>query len=277
VVRPQARDPQGEPLTEPVYRAEGGGFVPTGHARSPWDPAQQHGGGPAALIARAIERLESPAPMLLARLTIDFLGAVPLAPLTVEARVVRPGRRLQIAEAMLASNGTTVCRARGVLLRRAPVSIPEAAQRPPRITPPDDIDFDTQAVPVPPHGEAEGFGPTAMDVRFADGRFGQRGPATAWFRLRRPLVDDEEPSGMQRAVAAADFGNGISSELSFDTHLFINTDLSVHLAREPVGEWIAVEAITTHGPEGTALASSVLHDVEGPVGRAAQSLYVAER
>ena len=262
-------------MSEPVFHAENGLFVPSNHARSPWDPQQQHGGGPAALMARAIERLDKPAPMLLARLTIDFFGPVPLAPLEVEARIVRPGRRLQIAEAMLGSNGSTICRARGVLLRREPVSVPAEAQRPPRLAPPDE--FEPTVSFVPPHGEPEGFGPTAMELRFVANTFTDPGPAIAWFRLRRPLVDDEEPSGAQRAIAAADFGNGISSELSFDTHLFINTDLSIHLAREPVGEWIAVEAVTDHGPEGTALASSVLHDVAGPLGRAAQSLFVSER
>ena len=258
-----------------VYHVENGRFVPSGHARSPWDPASQHGGGPAALIARALERCQAPGPMLLARLTIDFMGAVPLKPLEVDARIVRRGRRLQIAEAVLSSDGTTICRARGVLLRREAVAVPDAARRPARITPPHELE--TAPVPVPPHGEMEGFGPSAMELRFATNTFDNPGPATAWFRLRRPLVEGEEPSGVQRAVAAADFGNGISSELSFATHLFINTDLSVHLAREPVGEWIAVEAVTDHGPEGTALASSVLHDVQGPLGRAAQSLYVAER
>jgi hypothetical protein len=129
----------------------------------------------------------------------------------------------------------------------------------------------------PPHGADEGFGQTAMELRIAKGHFDEPGPATAWFRLTMPLVAGEEPSPAQRAVAAADFGNGISSELRFEEHLFVNTDLTVHFSREPVGEWIAVEAVTDHGPDGTAMAASALHDVEGPVGRAAQSLFVDTR
>lgn len=260
---------------EPIYRLEGDQLVPTGHARGPWDPQAQHGGGPAALVARAVERLEAPGPMLLARLTIEFLGAVPLAPLDVRAEIVRPGKRLQLAEATLSCDGNDILKARAVRLRREPVAVPEGAIRGPRLTPPEDL----PEIPVPfaPHGEPEGFGPTSMELRFADGVFGEPGPATAWFRLRRPLVEGEDPSPEQRAVAAADFGNGIASELRFETHLFVNTDLSVAFAREPVGEWIAVEAVTDHGPDGTALASSVLHDTDGPFGRATQSLYVAPR
>jgi hypothetical protein len=258
-----------------VFTKRDGVFVPSGHARGPWDAGSQHGGAPAALIARAVERLESPAPMLLARLTVEFLGAVPLAPLEVHAEVVRPGKRLQLAEATVSAGGKVVCRARAVRLRRERVDVPEGAMPRPRVTPPDGLE--SWRMGVPSHGATEGFGQTAMELRFANGHFDVRGPATAWFRLTMPLVEGEETSPTQRAVAAADFGNGVAAELAFDGHLFVNTDLSVHLSRQPAGEWIAVQAVTEHGPEGTALAASALHDLDGPVGRAAQSLFVAPR
>ncbi|MDX6666289.1 MAG: hypothetical protein QOG68_2495, partial [Solirubrobacteraceae bacterium] len=241
----------------------------------PWDAAAQHGGGPAALIARAIEGLEAPAPMLLARLSIEFLGAVPMAPVAVHAEIVRSGRRLQLAEATLEAEGRVVCRAHAVLLRREPVAVPAGAVPAARLAPPDGLV--AEQVPLPPHGEAEGFARTGMELRFASGRFAEPGRATAWFRLTMPLVEGEEPSPVQRAIAAADFGNGVAAELPFATHLFVNTELTVHLSRMPVGEWIAVEGVTEHGPEGTALAASTLHDSSGPIGRGAQALYVATR
>lgn len=213
--------------------------------------------------------------MLLARLTVEFLGPVPLAPLALDARITRDGRRLQLAEATLRAGAVEVCRARAVRLRREPVAVPQHAIRTPRLAGPERSA--PEEVLVPPHGEREGFGPTAMELRFASGRFAEPGPATAWFRLRAELVAGEQPSPTQRAVAAADFGNGVAAELRFATHLFVNTDLTVNLAREPVGEWIAVEGQTDLGPEGTALAASTLHDVAGPVGRASQSLFVAQR
>lgn len=261
-----------------VFAERDGRFVPSGHARGPWDAGSQHGGAPAALLVRAIERLENPDPvhpMLLARLTVEYLSAVPLAPIEVQATIVRPGKRLQLAEATVTAEGREVCRARAVRLRREPVPVPAGAVPGPRIPPPDGLAPET--MPRFHHDEPESFAATAMDMRFTTGRFAETGPGTAWFRLREALVDGETPSPVQRAVAAADFGNGIGAELPLATHLFVNTDLTVHLAREPVGEWIAVEAVTEHGPDGTALASSVLHDLHGPVGRAAQSLYVASR
>ena len=262
-------------MSEAIYTQRDGLLVPSGHARGPWDPNSQHGGGPAALLVRAVEQLEAPGPMLLARLTVEFLGAVPLAPMEVRAEIVRPGRRLQLAEASIVVEGKEVCRARASRLRRAAVTVPDGAIPEPRIPGPDGIE--PHSIPLMPDGLPEGFAPTAMELRFTDGAFAERGPSTAWFRLSRPLVEAEEPTATQRVAAAADFGNGTSSELNWDHHLFVNTDLTFHLSREPEGEWIAVEARTEHGPEGTALARSTLHDLRGPVGVAAQSLYVAPR
>lgn len=260
-----------------VERADGA-LVPTGHARGPWDPEQCHGGGPAALIARAVERLPAPEPMLLARLTVEFLRPVPLAPLTVTAEVLRPGRRLQVAEAVLRAGGEDVLRARAVCLRRAPVAVPRRALPAPEGRPgpeagrPLDLGG-LRGVPV----EGAAFAYSAMEIRFLEGRFAAPGPATAWFRLRLALVEGERPTPAQRAAAAADFGNGIGRELDFATHLFVNTDLTLHLSREPVGEWIGLCSRTEHGPEGTATARSDLFDADGALGLAAQSLYVAER
>lgn len=259
-----------------IFTEVDGRFVPSGHARGPWDAGSMHGGAPAALMVRAVERLESPAPMLLARLSIEFLGAVALTELEVDARIVKPGRRLQIAEVSLAASGREVCRGRAVLIRREAVAMPPRLAAEPLIPPPEGLTPERMPTSLL-HGESEGFATTGMELRFTAGRFAEPGPATAWFRLAMPLVAGEEPSPAQRAVAAADFGNGIAAELRFATHLFVNTELTVHLTREPVGEWIALESVTEHGPEGTALAASVLHDVHGRVGRAAQALFVAAR
>ena len=78
-------------------------------------------------------------------------------------------------------------------------------------------------------------------------------------------------------AAAADFGNGVSRILDFQRHLFVNTDLSIHLSREPTGEWVLLDARTRIEPDGAGLAASTLYDERGPIGLSAQSLFVAER
>jgi hypothetical protein len=111
-----------------------------------------------------------------------------------------------------------------------------------------------------------------VEVRVVGGGFDQPGPARAWFRLRRPVVVGERPTGLQRAAAAADFCNGLSSVLPFDRWLYINPDLTLHLARRPEGEWIGLDALTVASDDGTAMAESTVYDRSGRLGRAAQSL-----
>jgi hypothetical protein len=118
---------------------------------------------------------------------------------------------------------------------------------------------------------------TAMEYRFARGGFLDLGPAVAWMRSRIPLVGGEEPTPLQRVLVAADSGNGISATLDFRRYVFINVDLTVHLGRMPVGEWICLDSLTVPEPTGVALTDTMLLDELGPIGRAAQTLMVAER
>jgi hypothetical protein len=125
-----------------------------------------------------------------------------------------------------------------------------------------------------PTGEDVGYH-TAMEYRFVRGAFLEPGPATVWMRMRVPLVAGEEPSPLQRVMAAADSGNGVSAALDWREHLFINTDLTVHLLRLPESEWVCLQAETLLGPLG--LADTALWDERGRIGRAAQTLLVRPR
>ena len=99
-----------------------------------------------------------------------------------------------------------------------------------------------------------------MELRFAGGTDFGLGPALAWLRLARPLVDDEPVSPVARVAAAADFTNGVSRVLDFRDHLFVNTELSVHLHREPAGEWVLLDARTHLERTGAGLAEARLFD-----------------
>jgi hypothetical protein len=109
------------------------------------------------------------------------------------------------------------------------------------------------------------------------GFFATPGPATVWGRMRYPLVEGEEPSPLQRVLVVADSGNGASSELDPRAWWFINPELSVHLHREPVGEWVCLDAVTHVSDGGVGLATSVLADEQGAIGVGAQALLVSPR
>jgi len=259
---------------EAVFTGGDGRFVATELARGPWDPDAQHGGAPAALLMRELERLAPADGLAVARVTYELLRPVPLGELAVQAKVVRPGRRVQLLEGSIRTpDGTEVVRARALRVRPAELSSGDAT-----------------AVPPPPPGPSAGqprqpgftparsptFFPDAIEIRFVSGGFGG-GPSTGWFRLRVPIVAGEAATPLQRLAAAGDFGNGISAVLDWDEHVFINPDLTLYVDRPPEGEWIGLEATTVIPPGGVGVAESVLYDHRGRVGRAVQSLLVAPR
>jgi hypothetical protein len=258
-------------MADSLYLPDGGLFVPTGHTRGPWDPRAQHGGAPAALLARCIEQVDAPQSMEIARITVELLRPVPVEePVSVQTRVERPGRKVQVVEALMATrDGTELARARALRIRREPMELPvkgvTAVEQPP---PPD------EGVTQRGVGGDEAFAVTGVELRFVRGVFFETGPSTVWIRLLVPVLPDEYPSGVQRACAAADFGNGVSSVYEWGRTVFINPDLTVHLARMPEGEWVCLEAVTHPGSHGRALAESRLFDVYGFVGRSLQSLLV---
>jgi len=242
--------------------------------RGPWDPGAQHAGPPAALLGYAIERLPEAEGFQIGRITFEILRSVPIAAVRVQARVARPGRRVQMFEAELSdAAGEVLMRARAWGLRTAAIEIPAEAI------------VSSEVPPPPEEGKATGFFPTgeehgyhsAMEVRFISGGFLEPGPATVWLRMRQPLIAGEETTPLQRTLVVADVGNGVSASLDFRRFLFINVDLTVQLERMPVGEWICVDALTLPQPSGVGTAESVLADREGRIGRALQTLLVSER
>jgi hypothetical protein len=250
-----------QPLDEGRWRA-------TGHTIGPWDERFQHGGPPSALLGRAIEQAAPRAEMMVARVTVEILGPIPVGDLDMRAAVVRPGRSVELVEAALAAEGRDVARASGWRVRRTEANpIPTRHQAPPPLP-----DHATELK----HDWVVGY-LSAIEWRFARGHFMEPGPAAGWTRMRVPLVPDEEPSPLQRVLVVADSGNGISSELNMQKWRFINPELTVHLHREPVGEWICLDASTTISTGGVGLATSVLSDLDGPVGVGAQTLLVARR
>jgi acyl-coenzyme A thioesterase PaaI-like protein len=254
---------------------------PTEHARGPWDPRALHGGAPAALMTATFERLQPGAELRVARLGFEYLRPIPLAPLTLSARVVRPGRRVQELAGELHAGEELVCRASALRVREIAADVPASA------TPQRTSDGDAAAaLPPPEQGEPApfslngstdaSFAATAMEMRWLDDPRAL-GPARVWMRLRHPLVPGRELTPLARLAATADFGNGVGAALPFERFLFINADLTVHLQRQPRGEWIGLDARTLLHSGGTGLAESVLHDVHGPVGRAFQTLVVESR
>jgi hypothetical protein len=265
------RPPTAEPDGTALFVPDGDLLVPTDLARGPWSPDSLHGGPVAAAVARSVERLVGDDGSQTTRLTLELLRPVATSPVAVTSRVVRPGRKVRLVDTVVTQGDTEVAWGRTLRIRVDP-TLPDVTTVASDGGPP--------AVPASGAGvpstlpDYPAFHNRAMEIRFVEGRFERRGPASAWFRLRYPVVAGEEPTPVQRAVAAADFGNGISAELDFRTDLFINPDLTVSLVRPPEGEWIFLDARTRFGSPGVGCAEAVLWDERGRIGRSVQNLMV---
>ena len=256
--------------SQAVFVRDGDRFTATDLALGPWAPGALHGGAPAALLAHAFLAAAPSAQLRPARITYEFVRPVPFGPLGVRVEVVRPGRRITLLDGFLTDpEGIEVARARALLMVAAEVDAGT-------VSPPPFAGPDTAAQSDWPEARPM-FATAAMDIRFTEGRFREPGPATAWFRLRHPLIAGEPTSGLERLAAAADFGNGIASVLSWDEHTFINPDLTVYVEREPVGEWVALQSQMRVTQGSVAVAESVLWDEHGRIGRAIQALLVGQR
>jgi hypothetical protein len=257
------------------YELDGDRYLATELTRGPWDPGAQHAGPPAALLGRELERLPDAGEFQIGRVTCEILRSVPIGPVEVSARVVRPGRRVQLLEAELrGEDGEALMRASSWRIRTATVEIPPEAL--PVEAPPPGPEQGSAEIEFFPTGQELGYH-SAMEVSFLEGEFLEPGPAKVWLRMRQPLVAGEPPSPLQRVLVTADVGNGVSAALDYQRYLFINVDLTVHLERMPVGEWVCVDAVTLPQPNGIGTAESVLSDERGRIGRALQTLLVSER
>ena len=261
-------------MFDAFYERDGDLFRATELTRGPWDPGSQHAGPPAALLGYALEGLPESGDFQVGRVTFEILGPVPIAPVRVGARVVRPGRRVQLLEAELSdAGGEVLMRARAWRIRKGEVEVPPEALVAAEPPPPPDRAHEASFFPI----EQEHGYHSAMEVRFVSGGWLEPGPATVWLRMRQPLVAGEEPTPLQRSLVVADVGNGVSASLDFSRFLFINVDLTVQLERMPAGEWIGIDAVTLPQPSGVGSSDSVLFDGEGRIGRALQTLLISER
>ncbi len=257
-------------LEEAVYIPRGDILQPTELARGPWDANAQHGGASAALIGWALERAIDDPEQQVTRVNLDLLRPVSLRPLTVTVHRTG-GRSVGRWEVSLEADGQRLMHGLALSCPTRPLHAVGASFQD-RLAFPDSDD----RLRIPGMLDHRSFHYTAMSTRLAEGSVAAPGPASVWFRLSCPLVAGESVTPLSRALAAADFGSGISWELPFERYAYVNADLSVHLHRLPRGEWIGVAARMTVEPHGVGLAESALYDSEGRIGTALQTLVVRE-
>lgn len=254
-------------MTDALFtRIDASRFQASELTEGPWQAGAMHGGAPTALVAHVVALVPSLAPMVTSRITCEIVRPVPVETLTVEIAVLREGKRIQVVDVTVRDATMSFVHARALRIRMADIPEPTALTPPP-VTP----DSGTRATFA---GMGCAFTDDASDIRFVEGSFHTRGPGFAWHRLLVDTVEGEQVFPESRAIAAADFGNGISSLFDPKEVAYINPDLSLHSFRPPADEWIGVASTSNHAGTGSGLTESSMYDVTGGFGIALQSLFL---
>jgi hypothetical protein len=252
----------------------GGGehFESTDGTRSNWAADLQHGSPPLALLTRTIEQLAAGTSLRVGRLTLDILGAIPVAPVTVRGWVARPGSRISMMVAEMSATRAdgderAVARVTAWLVATSDTRDVATDRYPPLVEGP--------AVAVP-HGW-EGVTGYLETVSWRRQPTAEGEAAVAWISPLVPLVDGEETTALQRLAMVVDSANGAGAALDPADFVFMNTDTTVHLHRLPTGSDFALRARGSIGPDGVGVTTAELFDRQGFIGTSAQTLLVQRR
>ena len=264
---------------EALFRRAGPeGYLPTELAIGPWDPSILHGAAIAALLAGRLNP-DSETDATLARLTVEILAPVPISPLRLTLADGTVGSRVRRRTAVLsrADDGRPVASASAVLVRRREVELPVGA-----------LDAETPFSPeaAPDLGEADhevaervgwkGFDSRSVVLKWHPNSADRR--THLWVGLLVPVVEGAQRSAVEIAAVGADFSqSAVNRVLPFRSWSFRNAEITLHLARPPVGQWIGVRSEALLGDVGTGFSSSDLFDRRGRVARSAATLVVEPR
>ena len=240
------------------FTRDGDRLVPSAASVSPWSPDMVNGHQIGGLIAWGALG-ECPDPdMQLTRLTVDMFRPVPMKPLEIRTEMVRDGRRIKLVEVGVFCDDVEVTRGTTLLLRRGEdPAVPEPWAKPHwDARPPEEFDS-------PHHAGTE---MRAWEIRQEGGIYSDdRG--RAWLRELAPFVEGEDLAPAMRACLAADFANPLTNGGSGGL-AFINTDVTVYLARDPIGEWVGMESTGHVRDQGVAVGSATVYDLHGRIGEA---------
>jgi hypothetical protein len=247
------------------FRPTDRGLMPTEACRSPWNGQTINGISIAGLLVHAADAAPAPADMLPAHITIDILGPVPFDALRTRAQVTRPGRSFTIVESELLHLDRPVARARMTKMRQAPSPSLEAGLVLP----------DPERAPATPFLPPEIPLGELIETRQVRGALNELGGGACWTRMNADLIEGERMSSTVHAAMIADFGNGLARAVAAGEWTFANVDISLHMVRRPVGEWLLVDADVMLQGLGVGLTTMTLSDRRGAFGQAHQSLLIA--
>ncbi|QWF21999.1 thioesterase family protein [Nocardioides sp. LMS-CY] len=255
--------PDNEPVTDTIsfFTRSGAALVPEPLACSMWSDDQMHGVALSGALAWAAEGALAEAgrsDLRPARWAVDLFKPARMVPCTLTTEIEREGRRICLVDVILSQGGERVARGTATFLKPSESTDGEIWAPNERPSPPP-VDV------VPPATE-----PRAPFVRSSVGWSQnflehQNADRKATWSTAVPILPDEPLTGFQAAAASAD---GTSMVINWGTRgvEYINTDITMTLAREPEGVEIGLLATDRVEHDGIAVGSAAIFDRRGPLG-----------
>ena len=242
-------------------------FRATEHVGGAWVEEEQHIAASLGLLVHAVEQdrdARRDDALVVARMSYDILGTVPVAEVAIEIQVLRPGRTIELVEATMSHADRAVVRLRAWLMRTGDTAaLAGTGLR--RIDPPE------QMAPWDPTTERIGGFIRSVQVRRA---WQEPGRASFWARPTHPLVGGESVSDLARFAGMLDISNGMATRVSPREVAYPNLDLTATFFSQPQGEWVGYDTSVSFGAAGIGMTHTIIHDESGPIGAHTQVLTV---
>lgn len=241
-----------------LYTKDGDWVVPYKAAEG-WIRGTQSGHSIGPLLCTLIEQVPTLVPMLSTRFVLNLTRPVPMLPVRWRTEILREGKKLQILRATLFHEDREVADMTTVRMRidRSPTPLPSRSYPGPE---------QAQAMPKTQL-------PRSFELRSVHGSERSSGIAV-WMRMGVDMFPGQPPSPLAHAMCLADFGSSLCGPLDRRKWNYPNFDLTLHVFREPVGEWMLLDADIETAGLGMALVSGILADEQGAFGRAHQSIII---
>lgn len=239
-------------------------FVSTLHSQGAWQPGEQHLAPASGLVLAEVER-RLPNDKLVSRVSVDVLGVIHSGEFTIDVEVSRPGRSIELIEANMRHGARTSICARIWRLSSTDTTQVRGIEWTP-LPPPEAMR--ALALPFEWRGGFIKSLEARQDVQARPGR------GRSWIRTRYPLVAGEVDSPVAGFLKLVDTANGLVARERPSRVFFANVDLTVHFIRQPEAGWVGFDTRVNFGASGVGETLSVLSDIRGPLGTAAQCLTV---
>ena len=245
-------------------------YQPTKHAQGAWNEHEQHMAPATGVLTAELNGYAPQDNMRIARISLDILGLIPLDDFTITTRCIRPGKTIELIEAVMSSRGRDAIIARAWRLMTQDTSEIAGIEDQQSAHKPEDLSaWDGMK------GWPGGF---IESVRLVTDTQRRPGRGMIWITNDVEMVEGVPTDDLVHLLGMVDTANGVVPRVGLGLSklewMFPNTDLQIHMHRKPQGRWLGIDAVQQYGDDGIGLTSAILHDTQGPFGRSEQILTI---